>query len=96
KFEVAEGQDFSKDVYKIQWEDISISESSGNASACYKMTLKMGDLVFFCIKGGKVSHVGIYLKDGFFVHASTRAGVIVSNLGESYYKKYFCRAGRYL
>jgi len=56
--------------------------------------LKEGDLVFFKIQSLKVSHVGIYLGDGYFVHASTKKGVVINNLEEDYYTKYFYRGGR--
>jgi|GEM_PF-1989343 len=56
--------------------------------------LKEGDLVFFKINTTKVGHVGIYLAEGYFVHASTRKGVILSNLEEPYYSKYYYAAGR--
>jgi lipoprotein Spr len=52
-----------------------------------KGSLRAGDLVFFATGSNKkkISHVGIFLKDGYFVHASTSNGVIVSHLGEAYY-----------
>ncbi|MEW6468912.1 MAG: NlpC/P60 family protein [Bacteroidota bacterium] len=56
--------------------------------------LEEGDLVFFKIEGNKVSHVGIYLMNNRFVHASTSKGVIISSLEENYYKKYFHKGGR--
>jgi len=56
--------------------------------------LKEGDLVFFIINGKNVSHVGVYLQHNKFVHASTKRGVIISDLDEPYYKKYFYSAGR--
>lgn len=56
--------------------------------------LKEGDLVFFIINGKNVSHVGVYLQHNKFVHASTRRGVIISDLNEPYYKKYYHGAGR--
>lgn len=56
--------------------------------------LKEGDLVFFIINGKSVSHVGVYLQHNKFVHASTHKGVIISDLDEPYYKKYFYKAGR--
>lgn len=56
--------------------------------------LKEGDLVFFKIKGNRISHVGIYLKDGLFIHASSSRGVVVSSLDEKYYSKRFCYGGR--
>lgn len=50
-----------------------------------------GDLIFFSTNKKKNSptHVGIYLKDDKFIHASSSKGVIVSSLNENYYTKYF-------
>lgn len=42
--------------------------------------LQRGDLVFFNTNGRGVSHVGIYLGDGFFTHASTTRGVTIDPL----------------
>ncbi len=53
-----------------------------------------GDLLFFKIKKNRISHVGIYLQHGKFAHASTQAGVIISDLSEAYYKRRFFKAGR--
>lgn len=55
--------------------------------------LKEGDLVFFNISGKKNSHVGVYLINNYFVHASTSKGVIISNLQNPYYKKAFNKGG---
>ena len=54
-----------------------------------------GDLVFFNTRGG-VSHVGVYLGDYYFVHASTNQGVVISSLEEPYYEKRFIGGGRIL
>lgn len=56
--------------------------------------LKEGDLVFFKINANKVSHVGVYLKNGWFAHVSTSRGVMINNLNEAYYKKHYTDAGR--
>ena len=57
--------------------------------------LKEGDLVFFITSGdGHVSHVGIYLKDNKFVHASSSRGVCVDDLRQNYYATHFHAAGR--
>ena len=56
--------------------------------------LKEGDLVFFNIGASHPTHVGVYLQNHKFVHASTKKGVIISDLNEPYYKKYFSSAGR--
>lgn len=58
-----------------------------------KTELKEGDLVFFNTKRG-VSHVGMYLQNNKFVHASTSSGVMVSDLLEDYWVKRFIGAGR--
>ncbi len=58
--------------------------------------LKEGDLVFFAFGGGKIDHVGIYLHNNRFVHVSSKKGVIISNLEESWYSKYFVKSGSIL
>lgn len=59
----------------------------------YDDQLKEGDLVFFSFGGRNIDHVGIYLHNGKFVHVSTRKGVIISNLKDVWYAKYFTRCG---
>jgi lipoprotein Spr len=56
--------------------------------------IKEGDIVFFTISSSKPSHSGIYLWNGYFAHSSTSKGVMLSNLSEAYWKKYFIGAGR--
>ena len=57
--------------------------------------LAPGDLVFFSTLGRKrINHVGVYLGDGSFVHASIKQGVIVSTLNEGYYQRTFKKAGK--
>ncbi len=54
-----------------------------------------GDLVFFATRGKKyINHVGVYLGNDCFVHASIKGGVMVNNLNETYYKRSFQKAGR--
>lgn len=56
-------------------------------------SLLFGDLVFFNTTGRSPSHVGIYLEDGLFAHASVTYGVTISSLESTYYKRRFV-AGR--
>jgi len=60
-----------------------------------KKDLREGDLVFFHTfgKGHRVTHVGVYLYNNRFVHASI-AGVQISNLGDGYYLHHYVGAGR--
>jgi cell wall-associated NlpC family hydrolase len=57
--------------------------------------LKVGDLVFFKIRGKRVSHVGIYLGEGRFIHSpSTGKSVSISRLDESYWTRRYAGAKR--
>ena len=76
-------------------------EVSGSSASIFnhcrpvsKKELQEGDLVFFKIDSKVVSHVGVYLQNNKFVHATTKAGVMINDLNEEYYKKYFEGAGR--
>jgi lipoprotein Spr len=60
--------------------------------------LQEGDLVFFHTLGGRhkgVTHVGVYLRNNKFVHASL-SGVMISDMNDGYYDKHFVGAGRVL
>lgn len=65
-----------------------------------KNALKLGDLVFFAgvdSTPGDYDHVGIYIGDGKIIHASTpRTGVIISDLGEAWYVRYYAGSKRVL
>ena len=80
-------------IYKktISGSSASIFESCTVVS---EKNLEEGDLVFFKINSDKISHIGVYLKNRHFVHASTHKGVIINSLDEAYYKKYFFKGGR--
>lgn len=56
--------------------------------------LQEGDLVFFNTNGSGVSHVGVYLGNNKFIHASVSRGIMVNDLFESYYLKRYIGAGR--
>lgn len=59
----------------------------------YERQLREGDLVFFSFGRRTIDHVGIYLHNHKFVHVSTSKGVIISDLRDPWYYKYFTRAG---
>jgi len=57
--------------------------------------LEFGDLVFFeNIENYGVSHVGIYVGDGKFAHASSSRGVVISEFNLDYYQKRYVGAKR--
>jgi len=53
-----------------------------------------GDLIFFRIHRLGISHVGVYLANGYFVHASRSQGVVISNLNTRYWHKRFAACGK--
>ena len=64
--------------------------------AVERENLQFGDLVFFNTRQAVyVSHVGMYLGNGIFAHASSRNGVTVSALDSDYYSSHMIGARRY-
>jgi lipoprotein Spr len=55
--------------------------------------LNEGDLIFFNTRGG-ISHVGVYLQNNKFVHASTSGGVMISDIFDEYWASKFAGVGR--
>jgi cell wall-associated NlpC family hydrolase len=65
--------------------------------AIHLSALGIGDLVFFQYKSGHFpDHVGIYLGNGEFIHASSSRGVIISSIKQNYYYKRYIGARRLL
>ena len=84
-------------VYNKTLERNSQAMLNKNCRRIGRHQLKEGDLVFFNTgsnPGFSVSHVGIYLKNHKFLHASTQKGVHVSDLDENYYRKAWICGGR--
>ena len=79
---------------------IHLNGSSGSiftqVTPVEKVELREGDILFFKIRKKQISHVGVYLGNNKFAHASVHSGVIVSDLDEAYYKKYFYKGRRLL
>lgn len=86
-----------KTVYGRTISRTSAGILTDNCKRIDKSQLAEGDLVFFRTDGRKSSvpnHVGIYLKNGMFLHASTSKGVVVSSLNSDYYIRNWIAAGR--
>ena len=58
--------------------------------------MQFGDLVFFSLQKNRITHVGIYVGFGEFVHASEKYGVIRSRLHDKYWADSFVGARRVL
>lgn len=57
--------------------------------------LQKGDLVFFGSSRHNITHVGVYITNNKFVHASTSHGVMISDLNDIYWGKRYIGSGRY-
>jgi hypothetical protein len=71
----------------------TVREQVKKGAAVDKDLLQPGDLVFFKINIFQ-KHVGIYLENDHFVHASLSSGVMISRLNDSYWKQRFWQAKR--
>jgi lipoprotein Spr len=87
-----------KQAYGIGLERNSANILNKNCAPIRKNNLREGDLVFFKTTGSGnrniPTHVGIYLKNGRFVHASSSRGVVVNSLSEAYYVRTWITGGR--
>ena len=61
-----------------------------------KSNLQPGDLVFFNTSGKGVSHVGIYIGDGDFIHSASSKGIVIADLFGNYWSSYYLGARRVL
>ncbi|MDF2523091.1 MAG: hypothetical protein K0R31_732 [Clostridiales bacterium] len=88
---------FVKKVYSnfgIEVERVA-ADQANQGTKVSKANLRAGDLVFFDTDGGLnyINHVGIYMGDGQFIHASSGAGkVMISNLSEGFYANSYITA----
>ena len=98
---LADCSSFTQYVYKKNGVDIGRNTEAqwSKGAPVSKDKLKEGDLVFFHStypSGYKdnVSHVGIYIGNGNFVHNSSGSGTTINNLNESYYQRHYLGAKR--
>ncbi len=93
------GIDCSGFVYLTYREQLGIEIPRSTKYQCQvgkeidRSELRPGDLVFFRISS-KGRHVGIYLEDDKFLHASTKRGVIISSLDDTYWKDAYWHSRR--
>lgn len=82
-----------RNVYSVDLSRVTL-DMVRESSKIKKNRLREGDLVFFRIDKRKISHVGIFISEHKFAHASTSRGVIISDLREPYYEQRFAFGGR--
>jgi N-acetylmuramoyl-L-alanine amidase len=88
--------------YVFKHFDITVSRNSaamvGNGHDVSKADLAKGDLVFFATgKGTRITHVGMYIGGGQFIHASSwRGGVVIDDVHNGYYGQKYVKAVRVL
>lgn len=94
-----QGVDCSAYVY-LAYKDIfgkllprTTEEQSNLGKSVTKRNLRTGDLVFFKT-GWSTRHVGVYLSEHRFLHASTSQGVMISSLDNSYWKQKYWQSRR--
>ena len=89
-------QSFMLSLYELNVPRTS-KEQYAQSTHIKKIELQEGDLVFFHTKGkGKsISHVGVYLRNNKFIHASSSGGVMISDLDDEYFHKRYVASGRF-
>lgn len=83
-----------KELFGISLPRMTIEQAKVGKKVA-KSDLKAGDLVFFNTgRGPNGKHVGIYMENGRFLHASTKGGVIYSDMNSPYWSKTFWQGRR--
>lgn len=91
---------FVSSIYKNVY-SFNLSGSAGDIyhklKPINKSELKEGDLIFFSFDNKYIAHVGLYLSNNKFIHeTSWGRGIMISDLNEYYYARYYYSAGRYV
>ncbi len=83
-----------RDLFGINLPRMTVDQAKEGKKVS-KSALRTGDLVFFNTgRGPNGKHVGVYVKNGQFLHASTKGGVIYSDLDSPYWSRTFWQARR--
>lgn len=95
------GIDCSAFIQTVMYQALGVTlprtslEQSNVGEPVEKSELKFGDLVFFdTMRKGRVTHVGMYLGNGYFTHSGSRTGVAVASLDDEFYSRTFLKARR--
>ena len=83
-----------KKVYGKTISTASVATIFNRSDLVELKSLSEGDLVFFNVKGKYLSQMGIYLQHGKFAYINNHGEVMISDMEEPFYKKYFYKAAR--
>lgn len=86
-------QTLMSSIYGLQIPRTAL-EQKFHCTEITKEDLREGDMIFFNTRGRGISHVGIYLQDGNFVHAASSGGVMISSIYQNYWQRKMVCAGR--
>jgi cell wall-associated NlpC family hydrolase len=87
-------QKLFNDVYGVDLQRTAMQQFTSCKRIKNRKYAHEGDLVFFRVHSKRITHVGVYLTNDYFVHASTSQGVVISNLSDDYWHKYYVGMGR--
>lgn len=82
------------DVYGIELTRTAQDQYKGAKREKSADGAQEGDLVFFKQRGKRITHVGVYLANGHFIHSSTSQGVVISSLKEDYWRRHYAGIGK--
>lgn len=84
------------EVFHVKLHRNSSEQQANDCKRVGRKKLQQGNLVFFAPDGKKrhINHVGIYLKNDLFIHASTSGGVVLSRLSDRYWQSHWVCGGR--
>ena len=86
--------DVMRDIYKVNLKRTAAEQYEQSEKIEWN-NLKEGDLIFFKTEGRRrISHVGIYLANNKFAHASTSQGVTIGDLTDPYWQRRLYSLGR--
>jgi cell wall-associated NlpC family hydrolase len=88
---------FAKTLYNDVYHFTLTRDGGSQFNECdpiERENLEEGDLIFFKIRSRSISHVAVYLGNNKFVHASSGKGVMISDLNESYWNRFYYKGGR--
>lgn len=82
-------------LYDYSFHRVAQDIYSNDGAYVDKDQLQPGDLVFFGYSAANVTHVGMFIGDGQFIHASSSAGqVVITDLSQNYYTRMYVGAKR--